>query len=81
MVSAKKKAKKVNQPTGTVFPFRSKTIHIQQLLVLIWIPLILVVPVLVFQGHSLISHLVLILVLFLVFLSWFNAAQGLIKKK
>ncbi len=63
-----------------ILPFEIKTSHVSQVLVYLWIPLLISLPILGGKEIKLISYLIAILVMMVVFLSFFLATQFVLKK-
>ena len=64
-----------------ILPFEIKTTQLSQALIYLWIPLLLSLPIFVNKEIRLISYLIAILVMMVVFLSFFLASQNFIKKE
>ena len=63
-----------------ILPFEIKTTQLTQAMIYLWIPLLLSLPIFVYQEIRLISYLIAILVMMVVFLSFFLATQHFLKK-
>ena len=61
-------------------PFEIKTTQFTQLTVYLWIPLLAVLPIFVAKEIRIIPYLISILILMVVFLSFFLAAQNYLRK-
>jgi predicted permease len=64
-----------------ILPFEIKTTQLTQALIYLWIPLLLSLPIFVNKEIKLISYLIAILVMMVVFLSFFLATQNFLKKE
>jgi hypothetical protein len=59
-----------------ILPFEIKTTQLTQVVFYLWVPLLVVLPVFVCQEIRVISYLICILVMMIVFLSFFLATQS-----
>ena len=63
-----------------ILPFEIKTTQLSQGITFLWIPLLLSLPVFVSKEIKIIPYLIAILVMLVVFLSFFLSAQNFLKK-
>lgn len=61
-------------------PFEIKTTQFTQIVVYLWIPLLAVLPIFVSKQIHIISYLISILLMMIVFLSFFLVTQNFLKK-
>lgn len=59
-----------------ILPFEIKTTQFTQVVFYLWVPLLVVLPIFVCQEIRVISYLISILVMMIVFLSFFLATQN-----
>jgi len=63
-----------------ILPFELKTTHFTQVILYLWVPLLMSLPVFVGEQIRVISYLISILVMMIVFLSFFLATRSSMKK-
>ena len=63
-----------------ILPFELKTTQFTQAAIYLWVPLLVVLPIFVSARIRIISYLILILVMMIVFLSFFLATQNSMRK-
>ena len=63
-----------------ILPFEIKTSQFTQMVVYLWIPLLMILPIFISKEIRIISYLISILLLMVVFLSFFLATQNFLKK-
>lgn len=63
-----------------ILPFEIKTTQLTQALIYLWIPLLVSLPIFISKEIRIISYLISILVMLVVFLSFFLATQNYLKK-
>ena len=63
-----------------ILPFEIKTSQFTQMVVYLWIPLLMILPIFISKEIKIISYLISILLLMVVFLSFFLATQNFLKK-
>jgi hypothetical protein len=63
-----------------ILPFEIKTTQITQVILYLWIPLLMALPVFISSEIRIIPYLIAILVMMIVFLSFFLATQNYLKK-
>jgi len=64
-----------------ILPFEIRTTQLSQALLYLWIPLLLSLPIFVSKEIRIIPYLIAILLMMVVFLSFFLAAQHFLKKE
>jgi hypothetical protein len=64
-----------------ILPFEIKTSQFTQMVVYLWIPLLMILPIFISKEIRIISYLISILLLMIVFLSFFLATQSFLKKE
>jgi hypothetical protein len=64
-----------------ILPFEIKTTQLAQVFLYLWIPLLVSLPIFVSKEIQIIPYLILILVMMVVFLSFFLAAQHFLRKE
>jgi hypothetical protein len=64
-----------------ILPFEIKTTQLTQAMIYLWIPLLLSLPIFVNKEIKLISYLIALLIMMVVFLSFFLATQNFLKKE
>ena len=64
-----------------ILPFEIKTTQLSQALIFLWVPLLLSLPIFVSKEIRILPYLISILLLMVVFLSFFLAAQNFLKKE
>ena len=64
-----------------ILPFEIKTTQLSQALIYLWIPFLLSLPIFVSKEIRIIPYLIAILVMMVVFLSFFLATQNFLKKE
>ena len=64
-----------------ILPFEIKTTHLSQVFIYLWIVLLISLPILGGKEIKLISYLISILVMMVVFLSFFLVTQVFMKKE
>jgi heme O synthase-like polyprenyltransferase len=63
-----------------ILPFELKTTHVTQIVIYLWVALLFVLPIFVCERIRTLSYLISILVMMIVFLSFFLATQNSMKK-
>jgi VIT1/CCC1 family predicted Fe2+/Mn2+ transporter len=63
-----------------ILPFEIKTTQFTQMVVYLWIPLLMILPIFIAKEIRVVSYLIAILLLMIVFLSFFLATQSFLKK-
>ncbi len=63
-----------------ILPFEIKTTQLSQGIIFLWIPLLFSLPIFISKEIKIISYLIAILVMLVVFLSFFLCAQNFLKK-
>ena len=63
-----------------ILPFEIKTTQLTQVLIYLWIPLLAALPIFISKEIRIISYLISILIMLIVFLSFFLATQNYLKK-
>lgn len=63
-----------------ILPFEIKTTQLTQVLIYLWVPLLVALPIFISKEIRIISYLISILVMLIVFLSFFLATQNYLKK-
>jgi hypothetical protein len=63
-----------------ILPFEIKTTQLTQVIIYLWIPLLVALPIFISKEVRIIPYLIAILVMMIVFLSFFLATQNYLKK-
>ncbi len=63
-----------------ILPFEVKTTQLTQVLIYLWVPLLVALPIFISKEIRIISYLISILIMLVVFLSFFLATQNYLKK-
>ena len=63
-----------------ILPFEIKTTQLTQVLLYLWVPLLVALPIFISKEIRIISYLISILIMLVVFLSFFLATQNYLKK-
>ncbi len=64
-----------------ILPFEIKTTQFSQMAVILWLPLLTILPIFISKEIRIIPYLISILVLMVVFLSFFLATQAFVRKE